>query len=133
MHILVALVTMLALLLYMVMVIQTGGARQRYKVEAPATTGNLDFERQFRIQANTLENLIVFIPALWIFALFSANDHLAAGIGLVWVIGRVMYMLGYARAAQARGPGFALAGLAQVVLVLGGLGFVVWRGVTMGF
>jgi glutathione S-transferase len=133
MHILVALVTMLALLLYMVMVIRTGGARARYKIEAPATTGNLDFERVFRIQANTLENLIVFIPALWIFTLFAANDYLSAGIGLVWVIGRIMYMLGYARAAQARGPGFALAGIAQVVLVLGALGLVIWRGVTLGF
>lgn len=133
MHILVALVTMLALLLYTVMVLRVGGARARYKVEAPATTGNPDFERLFRIQANTLENLIVFLPALWIFTLFAANDYLAAGIGLVWVVGRVMYMLGYARAAQARGPGFAIAGLAQVVLLLGGLGLVIWRGVTLGF
>jgi glutathione S-transferase len=133
MHILVALVTMLALLLYVVMLMRTGDARRRYKVEAPATTGNLDFERVFRIQANTLENLIVFLPALWIFTAYANNDPVAAGIGAVWVVGRILYMVGYGRAAQARGPGFAISGLATVALVLGGLGLVIWHGLHHGW
>jgi glutathione S-transferase len=133
MHPLVALVTLLALILYMWMGMRVASARGRYGVPAPATTGNPDFERHFRIQANTLENLVVFLPALWLFALFVGNDYVAAGIGLLWLVGRVMYMVGYARAAEARGPGFGVAALAQTVLLLGALGYVVWRIAKLGF
>src|ERR1700760_1153083 len=103
-HPLVALVTLLALVLYMVMSIRVGAARSKYGVAAPATTGNPDFERIFRIHANTLENLAVFVPSLWLFAIFSGSDYIAAGLGAVWLIGRLMYMVGYARAAEQRGP-----------------------------
>jgi glutathione S-transferase len=127
MHTLVALVTLLALVLYFVMSINVGRARSKYGIAAPATTGNPDFERAYRIQANTLEGLIVFLPALWIFTLFSGRDYIAAGIGLVWLVGRILYMTGYARAAEARGPGFGIQALASVALVLGSLGFVVLR------
>lgn len=133
MHPLVALVTLLALILYMWMGVRVSSARARCAVPAPATTGNPEFERHFRVQSNTLENLIVFLPALWLFTAFVGNDYVAAGIGLVWVVGRVMYMLGYARAAEARGPGFGIASLAQIVLLLGALGYVAWHLVKSGF
>jgi glutathione S-transferase len=133
MHVLVALVTLLALVLYMWMGIRVSRARTRCGVHAPATTGNPEFERHFRVQANTLEGLVVFLPALWLFAVFTGSDYVAAGLGVVWIIGRVMYMLGYAKAAESRGPGFGIASLAQVVLLLGALGFVAWRAVQHGF
>jgi glutathione S-transferase len=133
MHTLVALITVLALLLYMWMGLRVASARARCGVVAPATTGDPEFERHFRVQANTLENLVVFLPALWLFALFANNDLIAAGLGLVWLVGRVLYMLGYAKAAASRGPGFGIAAIGQVALLLGAFGFVVWRLVQQGF
>jgi glutathione S-transferase len=133
MHTLVALVTLLALALYFTMSINVARARGKYGVAAPATTGHPDFERAYRIQANTLEGLIVFLPALWIFTVFSALDYVAAGLGLVWIVGRVLYMTGYSRAAEARGLGFGIQALASILLVLGGLGYVVWALVQQRF
>ena len=133
MHTLVALVTLLALVLYMWMGLRVGSARARCGVAAPATTGNPEFERHFRIQANTLEGLIVFLPALWLFTLFVGNDYVAAGLGLVWLIGRVIYMLGYAKAAESRSAGFGIQALAQIALLFGALGFVIWHIVRQGF
>jgi glutathione S-transferase len=126
-HAPVALVTLLALVLYMWMGIRVGSARSRLGVAAPATTGNPEFERYFRIHANTLEGLIVFLPALWLFAIFSRHDWIAAAIGLVWVLGRILYMQGYSSAAERRGPGFGIQALAQIVLLFGAIGFAIWR------
>lgn len=114
----VALVASLALLVYSGTVIGTGRARVRYKVEAPAVTGDPMFERHFRVQQNTLEQLIVFFPALFLFAQF-ASEGLAAILGLVFVAGRVLYAVGYVKDPARRGPGFAIAALANFVLVLG--------------
>ncbi|MDR3510781.1 MAG: MAPEG family protein [Caulobacteraceae bacterium] len=133
MHPLVALVTLLALVLFMWMTVRVASARTRCGVPAPATSGHPEFERHFRVQANTLEGLIVSLPALWLFALFVGNDYVAAGLGLVWVVGRVIYMLGYAKAAESRGPGYGIQALAQAVLLFGALGFVVWRLLRPGF
>jgi uncharacterized membrane protein YecN with MAPEG domain len=133
MHTPVALVTLLALAVFMWMGLRVAAARARRGVAAPATTGDPEFERHFRIQANTLEGLIVFLPALWLFAVFSGSDYAAAGLGLVWIVGRVIYALGYAKAAERRGPGFGLQALAQIALLLGALGFVVLRLVKQGF
>src|ERR1700760_3966127 len=108
MHTAVALVTLLALLLFLWMVLRVGSARAQFGVAAPATTGHPDFERHFRVQANTLEGLIVFLPSLWLFALFTGSDDIAAGLGAVWIVGRVIYMLGYARAAEQRSLGFGI-------------------------
>ncbi len=132
MHPLVALVTLLALVLYMVMSIRVGAGRVKFSVAAPATTGHPEFERRFRIQANTLENLAVFLPSLWLFGFFTKSDYVAAGLGAVWLAGRVMYMVGYGQAAERRGAGFGIQALAQLVLLLGALGFVVYRLATGG-
>jgi glutathione S-transferase len=121
----VALVTLLALLVYLWMFMRVGSARGRFGVEAPAVTGHPEFERHFRVQANTLEGLIVFLPALWLFALYL-NEMVAAGLGLVWVIGRVMYMLSYAKDPKTRSAGFGIQALATVALLFGAVGAVVW-------
>ncbi len=116
----VALVVLLALIEYLFFGIRVGAARARYGIKAPAVTGNADFERCFRVQQNTLENLIVFVPAVWLFGLYI-NPLWAAGIGLLFVVGRLMYYLGYVAAAEKRGAGFGIAFLANAVLVIGAL------------
>jgi glutathione S-transferase len=75
---------------------------------------------------NTLEWLPIFLPSLWLFAIYI-GDGIAAGIGLVWVIGRILYVLGYARAVKDRGPGFAIQALAAIALWVGAIGAIVWR------
>ncbi len=114
----VAIVTALALLLYMYMAFRVGTSRGKYNVEAPAISGNPTWERLYRVQTNTVEQLVVFLPALWIFA-YLGNPVWAAGIGSVFVIGRVIYMIGYVQDPARRAVGFLIGFLANVVLVIG--------------
>ena len=127
---LVAIVTLLALLLYFYMGLRVGQGRTKYGVVAPAVTGNPDFERAYRIQMNTLEWLPMFLVSLWLFAASWSSDLIAAAIGLVWILGRILYLTGYSRAAAARGPGFGIQALATAVLLFGALGRIVWMVVT---
>jgi glutathione S-transferase len=129
---LVAIVTLLALLLYFVMSARVGQARYRLGVQAPAVTGHPDFERAYRVQMNTLEWLPLFLVSLWLFAFAWSSDLIAAGIGLVWIVGRILYLTGYSRAAEARGPGFGIQALATAVLLFGALGKIVWQLVQHG-
>ena len=124
-HIAPAIVTILALLLYFVMGLRVGQGRSKYGVEAPATTGNPDFERLFRVHANTLEWLPIFLPAMWLFAIYW-NDLVAAGVGVVWIVGRYLYMTGYAKAASSRSAGFGIQAIATAILLFGALGRLVW-------
>jgi glutathione S-transferase len=110
--------TALALLLYLVFTYNVGRARKRYGVDAPAITGDAAFERVFRVQQNTLEQIVVFIPALWLFARFI-SEFWGGVIGLVWIIGRLIYAWGYYRDAKQRGPGAILTALCSAVLLLG--------------
>lgn len=110
-----ALTTLVALLLYVVVSINVGRARMKFKVPAPAVTGSPDFERVYRVQMNTLEQLAAFLPALWLFAFFLSPVW-ASAIGAVWIIGRVVYALGYYSAAEKRGAGFAISFLAFAAL-----------------
>jgi glutathione S-transferase len=121
-----AIVTCLAILFYFYTGIRVSRARSAYGVKVPAITGHPDFERVFRVQMNTLEWMPVFLPALWLFAVY-VSDWLAASIGLVWIAGRVLYLVGYSRAAEKRGPGFGIQALASFVLLLGALGAILWR------
>jgi glutathione S-transferase len=131
-HPLVAIVTLLALLVYFYMGMQVGQGRSKYGVAAPATTGNPDFERLFRVQMNTLEWLPLFLVSLWLFAVAWNDDRITAAIGLVWVVGRVLYLTGYSKAAASRGLGFAIQGLATGVLLFGALGRIVWIAIQFG-
>jgi len=121
-----ALVTCLAIALYFFTSIQVAKARQAFGINAPAITGNPDFERVFRVQMNTLEWIPIFLPSLWLFALYI-NDPIAAAIGLVWIAGRILYMTGYSQAAEKRRRGFGIQALAAGVLWLGALGAIIWR------
>ena len=118
-----AIVTILALLLYFYMGIRVGGARTRYKVEAPSVTGDPNFERAYRVQMNTLEHIVIFLPFLWLATIYFRHlGWLPAAFGLVWIIGRYLYMTGYTAAAEKRSTGFLIALLA----LLGLLVLAVW-------
>jgi glutathione S-transferase len=126
MYRLTALVTLLAIAFYFFTIMNVSRSRASTGIKVPATSGHPDFERAFRIQANTLEWMPIFLPALWLFAIYI-GDAIAAGIGAVWIIGRVVYFIGYSRAAAKRGPGFAIQGIAAIALWAGALGAVVLR------
>ncbi len=113
-----ALVTMLALLVYVWNFAACGRARDKFGVKAPAVTGHPQFEARFRVQQNMLEQLIVFLPSLWIFSL-TLSPLIGAAVGLVFVIGRVIYSLGYYSDPTKRGTGFMIGALASVVLLIG--------------
>jgi glutathione S-transferase len=113
-----ALTTLIALLLYFVVTINVGRARVKCKIEAPAVTGHPDFERAYRVQMNTLEQMIGFLPALWLFAAYVSGPW-ASALGALWIAGRALYAVGYYRAAEKRGAGFGIAALAFVALWLG--------------
>ena len=113
-----ALTTLLALAFYVFTGIKVGAARERYNVAAPAVTGDPAFERAYRVQMNTLEQIVAFLPALWLYAIFG-NPFIASGLGLLWIVGRIWYAVGYYRAADKRGPGFVLSFVAFAALWAG--------------
>ncbi len=129
---LVAIVSLVALLVYFTMAARVGRGRIKYGVAAPAVTGNPNFERDYRIQMNTLEWLPTFLVSLWLFAFAWNDDRIAAAIGAVWIVGRILYLTGYSKAAEARGPGFGIQALATGVLLFGALGRIVWSVVQHG-
>ena len=115
---LVAFVIALALIECFVFGAMVGRARGRFGVEAPAMTGHPDFERINRVHQNSLEQLVLFVPAVWIFAA-TVDARVAAALGLVFVVGRLVYARGYIQEASKRSTGTAISALAQVVLLLG--------------
>jgi glutathione S-transferase len=117
---LVYVVMMLAVIEYFAFGMAVGMARGRYKIPAPAVSGNPDFERYYRVQMNTLEQMMVFLPSLWTFAIFVSATW-AAGLGAVFVLGRLLYFMGYAKAAEKRGPGFLIGAVPTMILLAGGL------------
>lgn len=110
-------VTFLALAQYSVFGIQVGSNRQKYGVAAPALTGNEQFERMNRVHQNTLEQLIVFIPALWMHAHY-ANPLWGAIIGLVFIVGRFIYRAEYLKDPDSRSLGFAMTFIPSTVLLI---------------
>ncbi len=117
---LIAIVVALALMQYMYFAVLCGQARGRFNIAAPSTSGNPAFERQFRVQANTVEQLVIFLPALLLFATF-VSEPIAAGVGLIFVLGRGLYAHGYAIDPSRRGPGFLLTFVSNGILLAGGL------------
>jgi glutathione S-transferase len=126
MYLLTALITCLAIAVYFSTSILVSRARTAYGIKAPAITGNSDFERVFRVQMNTLEWMPIFLPSLWLFAIYI-SDPLAAAVGLVWIAGRILYIVSYSKAANKRGAGFGIQAVAAMALWLGATGAVVWR------
>ncbi|MEO6800648.1 MAG: MAPEG family protein [Rhodanobacter sp.] len=125
-----ALVTLLTMLLLLGTAWAVGRARVKYQIKAPAVTGHPAFERAYRVQMNTLEQTVLFLPTLWLAAQYGFSGW--AGIaGLVWLAGRVWYAAAYLNDAGKRGPGFALGMLAWLVLlVMACIGVV--RALTLG-
>jgi glutathione S-transferase len=115
----VAAVILGALIEYMVFSGLVGRAREKYGIQAPATVGHPDFERVYRVQMNTLENLIVFVPSVWIFGLYLSAPW-AAVLGVAFIAARIVYAVGYIKAAEKRGLGAGLSGLVTIALVVGG-------------
>ena len=124
-HSLTAIVTLVALLVYIWMGLRVGAARQASGIAAPAMTGDPVLERHIRVQANTLEWLPVFLVSLWLFALYW-NDMVAAGLGVVWIVGRIVYALGYVAEPKGRAAGFMIQFLASLVLLIGALGRAIY-------
>ncbi|HPF25286.1 MAG TPA: MAPEG family protein [Steroidobacteraceae bacterium] len=121
---LVDFVVALALLQYLVFAMAVGRARGKYGVLAPAVSGHPDFERYLRVQQNTLECLIIVVPSLWLFARYLSEPW-AAGLGAVYLIGRMMYFVGYTKAAAKRAAGYGVTALAMMALLLGALAGIV--------
>ncbi len=112
-----SLVTLLALATYQATALMVGRARASFGVKAPAISGPEEFERVLRVQQNTLEQLVFFLPAFWLAALFFSVSA-ASVLGLIWVGGRIAYAVGYAQAAEKRGPGFGISFLSSAALLV---------------
>ena len=120
-----ALVTLIVLLEYLYFALQVGLGRTKYGVEAPAMSGNETWERYYRVQQNTLEQLIVFIPALWVFSYFVSPVY-GAAIGLLFVVARPIYYIRYIKEPRSRGRGFLPGYLANLLLLIGGIAGAVY-------
>jgi uncharacterized membrane protein YecN with MAPEG domain len=116
----------LALLVYLWTVIGVGAARRKSGIKAPTMTGDPLLERAVRVQANTLEWLPIFLPSLWLCHLFwqpqDQTGIIVAAIGVVWIVGRILYALGYVEDPSKRSMGFLIQFVASVVLLLGAFG-----------
>jgi glutathione S-transferase len=110
--------TLLVLLLHQYVTMMVAQARAKYGIKAPAVTGNEHFERAYRVQMNTVEQIVFFLPAMWLCAVLLSDIGAAVG-GVIWVIGRVIYAISYANDPTKRGPGIGIATLAQYALWLG--------------
>jgi glutathione S-transferase len=124
-HAYVAIVTLLALLTYFWMGLQVGRARSKCGISAPTMTGDPLLERAIRVHYNTLEWLPIFLASLWLFAIYW-NDLVAAGLGVIWIVGRILYQTGYMADPAKRELGFMVQALATAVLLFGALGRLVY-------
>jgi uncharacterized membrane protein YecN with MAPEG domain len=111
-------VACMALLFMFALTVVAARARGRYGVKAPATAGHPEFEKRFRVQQNTLEQIVVFLPSLLLFGTF-VDSRIGAAIGLIWIAGRAHYAWSYIRDPEKRGPGMAVTLLATAVLLIG--------------
>jgi len=121
-----AIVTLLAVAFYFFLATRVAVARGKFNIKHPATTGNADFERIFRVHMNTLEWMPTFLVPLWLCALYL-NDIVAAVLGLVWIGGRVLYFTGYSQAVEKRLPGFFIQSTACALLFIGALAGIALR------
>ncbi len=122
----VLIVIVLALFQFTFFGVAVSRARGRFQVQAPATTGNEVFERYFRVQMNTLEQLLVFLPAIWLFAQF-VSPRWAAALGAVYLAGRQIYFFSYVKDPRGRSLGFALSSFPSLIM----LGGVLYEAIRM--
>ncbi len=121
----VAIVIVLALLQYFYFALLVGKARAKYDVHAPAITGHPVFERYYRVHQNTLEMIVMFIPAIVLFSYWIRPD-VGAGIGAIYLVGRLIYLRSYVSDPASRGLGFMLSILPTLILLLGGGGAAIF-------
>lgn len=114
----VLIVSVLALFQYQLFGIAVGRARARYGIHAPATAGHPVFERYFRVHMNTLEQLVMFLPSVWLFAQFI-HPLWAAGLGGVYLLGRQLYFMSYVKEPKSRGLGFGLSSVPILAMLAG--------------
>ncbi|MDA0705175.1 MAG: MAPEG family protein [Proteobacteria bacterium] len=113
----VTIVTVLAIMQFYWFGIEVGKMRDKHQCKAPATTGAPEFERMFRVQQNTMEQLVMFLPALWLYATF-VNGLWAAGMGVVYLVGRIIYRAAYVRDPAGRSMGFMISVLPTSVMLI---------------
>lgn len=118
--VLTSLLVLVALLQYFYFGIEVGRARGRFGVDAPATTGHPEFERYVRVHMNTLEQVVILVPAAFVFAHFG-NDTVAGGAVALFIVGRFIYFRSYVADPAKRGLGFVLTILPSLFLVLGSI------------
>ena len=128
-YVYVAIVTLLALLLYAWMGTRVSAARAKAGIRAPAMTGDPLLERTIRAHYNTLEWMPIFLPSLWLFAIYW-NSTAAAVLGLIWIVARIVYFLGYTAEATKRSTGFLIQTLTVAVLLFGALGRLIYLAMT---
>jgi glutathione S-transferase len=128
----VALVTLLTALVYFGMAVRVARAHATTGIRAPTMTGDPMLERTYRAHVNTLEWMPIFLPSLWLFAIYW-SPMVAAALGLVWLVGRIIYFFGYVAAPEKRGVGFAIQSLAAFALLLGAAGRIIYLAVTGGW
>jgi len=116
----VDIVGLLAVIQLVVFIVLVGGARGRYGVVAPATTGHPVFERYYRVQMNTVEILLVLLPGLWLAAKYWSPKY-AAILGAIYLVGRVVYLVSYVRDPAKRSLGYSLSSAPAIALVIGAL------------
>jgi uncharacterized membrane protein YecN with MAPEG domain len=121
-----ALIILLALVQYFYFTARVGSARSKYGISAPKTAGHENFERAYRVQMNTLEQLIVFLPGMMLFSSY-ASARWAWIPGVVFIVGRQLYAMEYTKDPKTRAPGMALTMVANVTLLVGGLVGVVLK------
>ena len=121
-----AIVTVLAVVFYFFIATRVGVARQKFGVKLPAIAGHPDFERVFRVHMNMLEWMPIFLPLLWLCAIYF-SDGAAAVLGLAWIVGRFLYFTGYTQAVEKRRSGFFIQAMACVLLLFGAIAGIVMR------
>jgi glutathione S-transferase len=115
--ILSAAVTILTAMVLIFTMMLVGNTRTRHKIFPPAMVGHPEVERALRVQGNTIEQVVIFLPLLWV-ATLCFHGWIPAALGLVWCLGRVVYAIGYMKEANKRGPGFGIAALASLALLV---------------
>ena len=125
-----ALVTLASVLFYGYLGVRVARARGQYDIVAPATTGHPIFERIYRVQMNTLEWMAIYLPCLWLFGLY-VSDAAAGLVGVLWIVGRALYMRDYEQSPEKRTRGFVIQAVAVMILFLGALIDILAR-ITIG-
>jgi glutathione S-transferase len=112
-------VTVLIVAFYFYTAFRVGMLRGRHDIRAPACAGHPEFDRAYRVQLNTLEQMGMTLPLLWIATLFPiAWAWLPALIALIWVAGRIIYLRAYMTDPEKRLIGAALSGVLNLILLL---------------